>query len=105
MDGKPLANAAVNFQPLGGDQANPGPGSSGRTNDKGEYTLTVIGGGTGAVVAKHRVEINPTAEGDPNDDRRPPPKIKIPSRYNRATELRFEVKPGSNTANFDLTSK
>jgi hypothetical protein len=105
MDGKALADVAVSFQPTGEGQMNPGPGSSGRTNEKGEYSLQVIGGrGKGAVVGMHRVEVHPTVDDNANG-RRPPPKIQIPAKYNRLSELRFEVKPGNNTANFDLTSK
>jgi hypothetical protein len=104
MDGKPLANVAVSFQPVGGE-LNPGAGSSGRTNERGEYTLQVIGGrGQGAVVGKHRVEINPTVD-NPDADRNPPPKVTIPIRYNRASTLTFEVKPGDNQADFPLTSR
>ena len=70
MDGKPLPNVAVLFQPNRDGKMNTGAGSSGRTNDKGSYTLTVVGGGTGAVLGPHRVEIHPTVDGDPDDDRR-----------------------------------
>ena len=106
MDGKPLPNAAVMFQPASESTLNPGAGSSGRTNERGEYTLTVVGGaGRGAVIGKHRVEIHPTVEGDPGDDRHPPPKMKIPLKYNYQSELRYEVKPGPNKADFDLTSR
>src|SRR5205809_5710304 len=70
MDGKPLANVAVSFQPIG-NNLNLGAGSSGRTNENGEYTLEVIGGGgKGAVVGMHRVEINPTVDDNAADDRR-----------------------------------
>jgi hypothetical protein len=103
MDGKPLANVAVLFQPIGGT-LNPGPGSSGRTDENGGYTLTVMGGGgKGAVVGLHRVEVHPTVAGG-TDDRRPPQKMQIPLRYNYKSELEFEVKRGNNTADLHLTS-
>ena len=102
-DGKPLANVVVIFQPAGDGPLNPGMGSTGRTNDKGEYALKVVGGGAGAVVGKHRVEILPTVAGD--DDRRASLNTKIPARYNSKTQLKFEVRPGPNTANFELASK
>jgi hypothetical protein len=104
MDGKPLADAAVMFQPMGG-KMNPGAGSSGRTDANGEYTLEVIGGGKGAVIGKHRVEIHPTVDGSADDDRPRPPKMKIPLKFNLQSTLTYEVKPGNNTANFDLSSK
>ena len=102
MDGKPLADVAVIFQPIG-KTLNPGPGSSGRTNAQGEYTLEVMGGeGRGAVIGPHRVEIHPTVEADGS---RKAPKIQIPRKYNYTSELKFEVKPDGNTADFNLTSK
>jgi hypothetical protein len=108
MDGKPLPNVAVSFQPIG-DTMNPGAGSSARTNERGEYTLQVIGGGPGAVIGWHRVEINPPVEGPPegrvDDDRHSPLRFRIHPRYNLRSELKFEVKPGPNEANFDLKSK
>jgi hypothetical protein len=92
LDGQPLTNAVVNFQPTGTD-LNPGPGSYGRTNDKGEYTLEVAGGGSGAVLGWHKVTIRPGGQ------------VTIPAKYNSKTELKFEVKSGDNIANFPLTSK
>jgi hypothetical protein len=41
LDGEPLANAVVIFQPLGDGKMNPGVGSIGRTNDKGEYRMAL----------------------------------------------------------------
>ena len=41
LDGVPLADARVNFQPTG-DAKEPGIGSFGKTNANGEYSLTLI---------------------------------------------------------------
>src|SRR5262249_27200888 len=59
LDGKPLANAYVTFQPIGrSGSPNPGPGSSGKTDAQGRYTLQVVGRpDKGAVVGTHRVQI------------------------------------------------
>jgi hypothetical protein len=106
LNGKPLPNAAVSFQPIG-ETLNPGPGSTGLTNDRGEYTLQVTGGGKGAMVGRHRVEISCLeAEGKnkPQEDPRTKPRERVPLEYNLRSKLTFEVKPGKNTANFDLTS-
>ena len=108
LDGKPLPGALVSFQPVGEGQVAPGAGSTGRTDDKGQYTLQVIGGGNGAVVGWHKVRIScPVEEGpsNPDEDRRTPQKDRVPARYNRKSELKFEVKPGSNTADWPLTTK
>jgi hypothetical protein len=108
LDGKPLANARVNFQPIG-DTVHTGVGSFGKADDHGEYTLNLIDGSApGAMVGKHRVAISAYDESkaaDPNDDRRKGPPDRVPLRYNVQTELTFEVKPGPNTANFDLKSR
>jgi len=50
------------------------------------------------------VEVNPTVDG-PDDDKRPAPRMRIPTKYNLKSELKFEVRPGPNTANFELSSR
>jgi hypothetical protein len=108
LDGKPLPNARINFQPIG-DTAYTGVGSFGQADEHGEYTLKLIDGkATGAIVGKHRVAISAYDEGkapDPSDDRKKGPPDRVPLRYNVQTELTFDVKPGPNTANFDLKSR
>jgi hypothetical protein len=107
LDGQPLPNAVVVFQPLGKGELNPGVGSTGRTNDKGEYRLRLIGGGKGAVVGTHRVEIScPIDDGqnNPDEERSTKPPNKVPDRYNAESKMSYEVKPGENKADFDLTS-
>lgn len=112
LDGKPLANAAVHFQPKATDNnLNPGPGSDAMTDDNGNYTLKVVTTGQeGAIVGKHRVEIAKfarTREIDPNSDRQAAlPRNLVPAKYNDKTELECVVPAGgTKTANFDLKSK
>ena len=109
LDGKPLANAHVVFQPVAtGAKVNVGAGSYGITDSSGSFTLRLVTTDQpGAVVGTHRVEINLRNETD--DDRdpklRPTPKV-LPSKYNRESALQFNVEPGGSTAaNFELTSK
>src|SRR4029077_20438615 len=107
LDGEPLANAVVIFQPLGDGQMNPGVGSIGRTNDKGEYRLRLIDGGNGAIRGMHRVEIScPVDDGEnrPDEDRATKPQNKVPDRYNADSKVTYEVKAGKNKADFDLIS-
>jgi hypothetical protein len=94
-DGRPLSRANVVFQPDGGV----GTTSVGFTNDSGEYQLTFSRTAKGAIVGGHEVVINvwPTDEN--------PKPIKVPARYNTATELKAEVKPGKNSYDFQLTSE
>jgi hypothetical protein len=112
MDGKPLANAAVNFQPkASGRDVNPGPGSAGMTDAQGNFTLQVVGTAqNGAVVGRHRVEISAYVRGpgsDSNGDRREPaPRNLVPAKYNDHTTLEFDVPAGgTQAARFDLTSR
>ncbi len=107
LNGKPLANAAVLFQPVATEGNNePGPGSSGVTDADGRYSLTLIGNrGKGAVIGKHKVRITKMGqESDPSDDRPQPFKQPL-SRRNRGKQLEIEVPPGgTDSANFDLTA-
>jgi predicted small lipoprotein YifL len=94
LDGRPLENADVVFQP---DEAN--RPSSGRTDADGRYQLMYKRGIEGARVGEHKVLITVSSE----IVRRPPP---IPPRYNSASELRAGVKSGEdNEFNFDLKSE
>jgi hypothetical protein len=111
LNGKPVANALVAFNPIpqeGTSEA--GPGSVGTTNDQGEFTLIVSSNRKGALVGKHRVAIsamNPQAgESDARVPRGRRPLVNtIPSRYNEKSELTFEVPPGgTDQANFPLES-
>jgi hypothetical protein len=108
LDGKPLANAHVAFQPRAtGGTMNAGTGSYAVTDADGAYKLLMADTGKpGAVVGRHRVEINIRGETDDRDPRlRPPPKV-LPAKYNRETELEFDVQPGgTGTATFNLSSK
>jgi hypothetical protein len=107
LDGKPLPDARVNFQPVG-DMKNPGIGSFGKTNANGEYSLTLIDeSATGAVVGKHRVMIKAVTggAGDPTDDKRRAGGDLVPPEYNIKSTLTFDVKPGHNTADWKVETK
>jgi hypothetical protein len=108
LDGKPLANASVTFQPVVGGSNNPGPGSGGFTDADGRYTLKVVGlESRGAVVGKHTVHITLVPpETDPTDDK--PKKLKqLPAKYSgKGGKLEFDVPAGgTDHADFALTSK
>jgi len=109
LDGKPLANAHVVFQPeTSAGKTNVGVGSYGDTDASGKYTLkTADNDQPGAVVGKHRVEIDlRQAESDDRDPKTRPPAKTLPTKYNRQSELQFEVKAGgSSDANFELKSR
>ena len=112
LDGQPVANAAVMFQPVAPEgNINPGPGSYGITDAEGRYSLKLIGKETrGAVVGKHKVRVeNYTDPGDSSDDRpRKPVKHAnpIPGKYNRGEAILEFVVPadGTDQADFPLKS-
>ena len=93
LDGQPLPNAEVEFQP---EKGRP---SIGATDADGKYKLRFSRDKWGAQVGKHKVQIttfSPEGEGKFKE--------RIPARYNKATELSIEVKTGPNWRDFDLRS-
>ena len=109
LDKKPLVNALVSFQPES-DAMNPGPGSQGRTDANGEYSLQMLTKDVkGAIVGKHKISIT-AYEGD--DGTAPSSgsdmafrKALVPRKYNAESTLYYEVPAGGTTsANFDLES-
>ena len=107
LDGVPLADARVGFEPIRqGDQLAAGPGSYATTDAEGRYRLVSLDGGEGAVVGRHRVWIR-TYRGveGPNGSIVTKNPERVPPRYNSQTELTFTVKPeGTGGADFDLTT-
>ena len=109
LDGKPIENARVSFQPQGGTKTNPGPGSYGFCDAGGRYELQTIRDEPGAVPGSHTVRItSPGPKSDPGSDSDAGSAFKdpIPMRYNYKTELTFAVpEEGTTTADFKLTTK
>lgn len=111
LDGKPLANAVVAFNPaaMPGKIEAPGPGSMAVTDEHGHFELKIIGTdgkSIGAVVGEHRVRIS-TADLKSGDSdaaaASQEPKERVPAKYNRNSELKFTVPAsGTSEANFTL---
>ena len=103
LDGQPLPNARVGFQPQGfGDRMNAGPGSYGKTDAEGHYTLITVSGKPGAVPGMHRVAITTYKEDSSGEVVR---EEQVPERYFDKDRIAFEVPTqGTEVANFDLTS-
>jgi hypothetical protein len=94
LDGRPLANADVQFQPDGSLRA-----SSGRTDADGHYELMYKRGQPGAIVGPHTVRIWVSAEVVRN------PPI-IAARFDTKSELRREVQAGEdNVFDFNVESE
>lgn len=95
LDGKPLAQAVVEFYPVGS-----GAASAARTNDDGYYELRMGRDTTGAVVGDHKVQIWSSLGQDTEDSSSV--QESVPSKYNVKTELTKTVIAGRNHFNFDL---
>ena len=98
LEGEPLPNAKVLFQP--------GPGGSpseGRTDSNGKYELQYGIDKPGALVGEHVVRITTyQLERETADGPLILTKESVPAKYNEQSELTREVKPGHNELNFEL---
>ncbi|WP_442482543.1 carboxypeptidase regulatory-like domain-containing protein [Aeoliella sp. SH292] len=95
LDGKPLPDAFVNFQPVGG------PGSTAITDDQGRYSLNTIDGEPGAVIGLHKVTIysaHSTEAASEDESIVRTPKEIIPDKYNYDSKLTFEVPAGGTSS-------
>lgn len=106
LDGRPLGNVAVTFQPLRTEQTEPvaaNVGSSGITDAQGQYSLRCLDKDQpGAAVGAHKVYIGGT--GKSINDVAPVSKLALPSKCSDGS-LTIEVpKAGTSRANFDLKS-
>jgi hypothetical protein len=108
LDGQPLAGATVSFQPAG-TRETPGPSSGGATDANGRYTLKTAdaSGQAGAVIGPHLVRFTGVQDqrADDDDTQRPPAQDPVPPRY-RDPGLTFDVPAGgTDSANFELTTR
>jgi hypothetical protein len=104
LNGKPLPDARVTFQPMTGDPDTPGLTSWSVTAANGAFTLKQEESGKpGAQVGKCRVMISLPGKPDPGTEGGAADGL--PARYNESSDLEFDVpRTGSNQANFDLKS-
>ena len=93
LDGEPLVGGTVEFSPAGGSPA------YGVTDENGRYELMWTASQEGAPVGTNKVRITSFSEA------RPRAKERVPTKYNRQTELMREVGRGQQTFDFELTSK
>jgi hypothetical protein len=112
LDGQPVENVKVLFVPI--DRHETGsrlPLAFAVTDENGRFTLAHTGGENGAVTGRNQVWLTtrrtePTKQGESESPgvTEISPEL-LPARYNRATELVFDVPPeGTDRADFDLKS-
>lgn len=101
LDGRPLPNAVVRFQPTG----EAGTYSTAVTNEQGEYELRFSRNDYGALPGEHAVSIS-TANADAEDNagNSQPVGELILARYNVETELIRQVAVDENEIHFELSS-
>jgi len=109
--GNPLPNADVTFSP----ESSAGTPAAGRTDASGSFVLSTPSKGQGASPGKYRVHViargpdrppKPGETGSGMPGEMMPGDALIPMKYFApdSSGLTFEVKKGSNTANFELTN-
>ena len=94
LNGKPLPNAEVTFQPKEGAP------SFARTDDEGKYELKYSRDRYGALPGSHEVSITTAAE---DDDGNVADEL-LPAKYNIDTELTANVTDEGNPIDFQLES-
>ena len=97
LNGTPLENADIEFQPQEGSP------SYGMTDHKGRYKLMYTRDKEGAMIGDHTVRITTsTTDTDVRGNEVAVPQL-VPPKYNARSELTAEVKPGTQTYDFELT--
>lgn len=102
LDGQPLSEARVEFQP----QIEKGSPSYARTDSQGAFYLKFNADRDGALAATHIVRISTFATPDDDTDG----KVffipeKVPRKYNADSVIKVEVKSGVDPFQFDLISE
>ncbi|WDI41375.1 carboxypeptidase regulatory-like domain-containing protein [Bremerella sp. P1] len=97
LDGKPISGLEVNFEPTG--DTTDRTTATGYTQPDGSYSLVYPGYKTGAPLGDYIVRI---AGGESLDDGTV---VRVPSQYNKQSELKATVTSGENKFDFDLTTK
>src|SRR5262245_15070470 len=95
LNGKPMADIAVTFQPVADGKNVTGSSAFGVTGSNGRYTLKLYGTETrGATVGKNQVKITgytPVTDLSEEALAKAKPKVNIPTRY--WSGLEFDVPP------------
>lgn len=98
LDGAPLSGARITFAPT-----KDGSPSAAVSDAEGNYELIYTSSTKGAIIGEHLVKVMTYQQADP--DAEPPREAvpeKIPLKYNYQSELKKEVKGGSNTIDLEL---
>ncbi|QDU39539.1 hypothetical protein Mal4_38840 [Maioricimonas rarisocia] len=96
-EGKPVANAIVQFSPAekeGRAEGRPGRAAFGKTDEQGRFTLSTYGEDDGAIVGTHTVSVGPA----PTEDT-----AERPNKFACAdSTLQVTVEPGADDLTLDF---
>ncbi|MFO0822580.1 MAG: hypothetical protein U0792_05575, partial [Gemmataceae bacterium] len=99
FDGKPVEEGSISFIALEGNAPTAGGVIKG-----GKYTATKVPVGAAKVsISAVKVVGKKKAYDTPDSKEIDITEPLLPAKYNTASELRFDVKPGTQTKDFDLT--
>ncbi len=107
LNGKPIAEIHVSFQPSQEGNSEPGPGSFGKTDAEGRYSLQTVAEPPrdGAVVGSHVVMLRVSVPESANTDEVVAPALMLPVEAVDGS-LSCEVPPkGTDQANFNLKAE
>src|SRR4051794_3124636 len=91
VDGEPLADGAIRFDPKDGETS-----TSGKEIKDGKFTVVGPAGIKKVTITSAKMSGEESLYDTPDSPVRKVPKQWIPARYNTATELELDVKPGRN---------
>lgn len=94
-DGKAVEDGAITFIPERGPTA-------GGVIKGGKYSTKVVVGPTKVTISGSKVVGSKKVYDTPNSPVMPVTAEALPAKYNSASELKYEVKPGAQTKDFDL---
>jgi hypothetical protein len=94
-DGKPVESGGITFSP------EKGPTAGGVIKD-GKYTATVAVGPAKVSITGSKIVGEKKAYNTPNSPVGTISAESLPAKYNKATQLRYDVQPGAQTKDFDL---
>jgi hypothetical protein len=97
VDGEPLLAGSISFFPVDGQSP-----SAGASIQNGKYTARVPVGAMKVSITYPKVAGTKKLYNTPDSPVGIMYKEGLPARYNERTELTFDVKPGSNTKDWEL---
>jgi hypothetical protein len=100
VDGEPMSEGSITLVPANGD----GPTAGGQIKD-GKYSVRSPKGVMKVSISMPKVVGKKKVYATPDSPEMPVTVEALPPRFNQATELRLEVKGGSNPKDWDLQSK